>query len=261
MKSKAEKLRDKKYYSLAHRGSTDMSHPAMPVLLKLFQQSEKILDLGCGEGTRLATLIKKEHPEISQKIYGVDASEIAIRLAKKNYPGITFKVGDLEKLPFKDKEFNLLISAYVFEHLINPEKVIIEARRLLAEGGKFMIIAPNFGSPNRRSPNSTEGKFKKLWIGWISDLKLLDKKNGSLNWTRVTPRHSSYITDADTTIEPYILSLLLFCQSQGFVVEYYSSNWKVDRFSFFQLLFRIPGVLGIYPFKYWGPHLTLVLRR
>lgn len=261
MKPAAEKLRDNKYYSLAHQGSSDISHPAVTVLLKIFEDSRKILDMGCGEGTRLATLIKIEHPKIPQKIYGVDASEIAIELAKKNYPGITFKVGDLEKLPFKDKEFDLLISAYVFEHLTNPEKVIVEAMRLLAKDGKLVIIAPNFGSPNRRSPNSTEGKFQKLWRGLISDLRSLNNKNRSLNWTKVTPQRSSYITDADTTVEPYLLSLVLFCQSLGFVVEYYSSNWSVDRFSFFQLLFRISGTLGIYPFRYWGPHLTLVLRR
>lgn len=257
MNSQAEKLRDKKYYHLAHRGSADLSHPAMKILLKIFKGSEIILDMGCGEGTRLATLLKNSNGK--KKILGIDASEIAIKLAGRNYPEIDFMVHNLENLPFKAGEFDLLYSAYVFEHLTAPENVVKEAYRVLKPEGRLVIIAPNFGSPNRRSPNSTENKLLKLCEGFINDFK--KQSRSKLEWTFVAPREDEYTIDADTTVEPYLRSLIKYCQSLGFNVEYYSSNWKVDKFSVFQFPFRVLGLAGIYPFTYWGPHLAIVLRK
>jgi len=253
------KLRNKNYYHLAHQGSTDLTHPAMKVLLKLFQDSEKVLDMGCGEGTRLNTLLKATKLNGKQLI-GIDASKIAIDSARKQYPAIKFLVGDLEELPFKDNSFDLLYSAYVFEHLIHPEKVLNEAKRVLKSSGALVIIAPNFGSPNRRSPNSEESKLVKLLSGFVNDFSLLFA-NDSLNWVIVTPKTDIYTTDADTTVEPYILSLIKYCENLGFKVQYFSSNWEVDKFSMFQLVFKILGNIGIYPFRYWGPHLSMVMQK
>lgn len=261
MISGAEKLRDRNYYKLAHEGSTDLVHPSMKVLLKLFEESHSILDMGCGEGTRLATLAKAAGGKSKQNLFGVDASKIAINLAKKKYTRINFQVGNLEELSFKDGEFDLLISAYVFEHLESPKQVLKEGNRILKVNGRFIIIAPNFGSPNRRSPNSKQNKLFKLIVGFLSDLKTLLKKSNSLNWEKVNPKRESYVIDADTTVEPYLLTLIKYCQSLGFNVEYFSSNWEVDKFSSFHLIFRILGRIGIFPFKYWGPHLAVVLKK
>lgn len=259
MKSTAKNLRDTNYYGLAHEGSTDLTHPSMKILLGLFSKSEKILDMGCGEGTRLNTLNQKAKSKNKKELVGADISRVAIKIAKQKYPNIKFLVADLENLPFKGEGFNLLYSAYVFEHLTNPEKVLGESLRVLKRGGKFMIIAPNFGSPNRRSPNSKENKIKKLLKGLIDDCTILERK--SLNWKSVVPLKNVYTIDSDTTVEPYLLSLAIYCQDLGFTVEYYSSNWKVDNFSPFQILFRLLGNLNIYPFKYWGPHLSIVLKK
>lgn len=261
MKSKAQKLRDYNYYGLAHKGSTDLTHPSMQILLELFNESKKILDMGCGEGTRLAMLYKNSKTQGKQLI-GVDASEIAVKLAKEKYPKMHFLTGNLQRLPFKEGEFDLLYSAYVFEHLINPEQVLIEAKRVLEKDGILMIIAPNFGSPNRRSPNSLEPKIKKLINGFLNDVKLLLTDGlQALNWQVVTPVNDKYTIDADTTVEPYLLTLIKFSKSLGFKVEYFSSSWFVDRFSILQLTFKMLGILGIYPFVYWGPHLAVVLRK
>lgn len=261
MKSKAEKLRNEEYYGLAHQGSTDLTHPAMKVLLRVFQKSQKILDMGCGEGTRLETLRANSNSN-EKKLFGIDASYVAIRLALKEYPQTNFQVANLEKLPFRDAAFDLLYSAYVFEHLLNPELVIKEAYRVLRKNGRLIIIAPNFGSPNRRSPNSKEDKISKLFNGAMKHLQLITQNRIShLNWKRVEPIKDSYTIDADTTIEPDLLSLTKYCRHLGFRIEYFSSNWPVDRFSFFQLVFRMLGSLRMPPFMYWGPHLSVVLRK
>lgn len=254
----ASELRNKKYYHLAHEGSSDLSHPAMRVLLEYFKKSENILDMGCGEGTRLATLIKEVNAP-GKKTEGIDASKIAISLASKKYPDLNFVEGNLENLPYQDGKFDLLYSAYVFEHLTNPEKVLKEAIRVLKNKGFFMIIAPNFGAPNRRSPNSTQNKLKKLFLGFIGDFKLF--KDNHLKWKKVVPKSNKYTIDSDTTVEPYLFSLIRYCEGMGLKTVSFSSNWEVDNFSIFQLLFKLLGRLKIFPFVYWGPHLSVVFKK
>ncbi|KKQ07794.1 MAG: hypothetical protein US19_C0037G0001, partial [Candidatus Daviesbacteria bacterium GW2011_GWB1_36_5] len=151
--------------------------------------------------------------------------------------------------------------AYVFEHLENPEKVLMEAKRILINSGKIVIIAPNYGSPNRRSPNSDENQIEKLLKGFFGDFNELANKKSGLGWHKVKPKLDKYIIDADTTIEPYLNSLIIYMKRLEFKILYSSSYWRVDRFTLFQFPFRILGSLGVYPFRYWGPHLCLVAEK
>ncbi len=47
------------YYEIAGKGSLDFEHPAMKKLTELAKRAKIILDMGCGEGTRLNKLIAK----------------------------------------------------------------------------------------------------------------------------------------------------------------------------------------------------------
>lgn len=256
---KASDLRDSGYYLAAHQGSLDLTHPSTRKLLDLSTHATTILDMGCGEGTRLSLLISKKMEPV--QAFGVDISQLAIQKARKQYPKIKFVQANLEKLKFRDEMFDLIFSAYVFEHLVNPEKVLLEASRILKPKGILVIIAPNFGSPNRRSPNSTESKIQKLVKGFVKDISNINQdKINKLNWTKVEPQTSIYKVDSDATIEPYLHSLILYTKGQ-YKISYYSSFWDQDKFSLFQLIFRVLGLLNIYPFKFWGPHLMVVLEK
>lgn len=254
--NQANKMRDRNYYYSAKKGSSDLSHPGMKILIKMLKNKSIILDMGCGEGTRLAKIIQQFN---SVRGFGVDINQLAISLAKKKYPYLKFVKSNLEKLPFRSNFFDFIFSAFVFEHLTQPEKVLIESIRVTKPQGKIIIIAPNFGAPNRRSPNSTENKIKKLFNGLLKNLT--PKSYINLEWTRVTPQKEEYSIDGDTTIEPDLHSLIKFAENLGLEVEYSSSNWPMDRFSLFQLPFRILGALGVYPFWMWGPHLCVVFKK
>lgn len=259
-KTLAESLRNKEYYQIAHSGSDDLSHPAMKLISMYIKNAKSVLDMGCGEGNRLSLLVKGYQNSI--EAYGVDNNTYAINLAKKQFPNIRFLKNDLVKLPFGNNSFDLIYSAYVFEHLMDPEKVLRESFRILKGTGVLIIVAPNFGSPNRRSPNSVENKFGKLFKGFINDFKLLFvSKMSGLNWKKVTPSSDKYSIDTDTTIEPYLLKLIKYGKFLGFKIVFSSTYWNQDRISLFQLTFRIMGYLNIYPFKYWGPHLCVVFKK
>lgn len=249
------KVRNKKYYSIAHEGSDDTSHPAMKLLKNIAGEVDKVLDLGCGEGTRLNHVIP------NGKIgYGIDISSIAIDAAKKKYPH-HFQVGNLEKLPYKDSSFDLVYSAYVFEHLDNPEKVIKEGLRVLKKGGYFLVVCPNYGSPNRASPPFWGNRISKLIKGYYDDI--FHPKN--LDWKKVNPiaTESQYEIDWDTTIEPYLGSLERYLSNKGLKIVYSSSCWEREerKVKYLQRVIRLLGERNIYPFNKWGPHLLIVAKK
>lgn len=244
------------YLNAAHEGSLDVNHPGMRLLKKLNRKGKKILDLGCGEGTRLNYLALP-----GQKAFGIDISRTAILVAKNRSKSINFSVGDLEKLPFKNESFDLIYSAYVFEHLENPEKVILEAKRVLKNGGDLVIICPNYGAPNRASPPFKGSRVEKIIYGTCYDLLLPFRRISELEWNKVEPiaKKDNYKSDWDVTVEPYSLTLTKYLESSGFRVIKNIQTWgyELNSAKFTQRIFRILGILGVYPFRYWSPHIVI----
>ena len=254
--------RNESYYLAARKGSLDIDHPGMRILKRLSQKASSILDLGCGEGSRLNYLFSK-----NRKIVGIDISDTAIELAKKVYPKIKFIKADLERVPLKEKSFDLVYSAYVLEHLSKPSKVLSEAIRLTSDKGFLVLIGPNYGAPNRASPPFKGSRVIKFLFGLKNDLAILFgiKMKDDLGWRRVEPIASKdkYDIDWDTTIEPYIGSLIQFLKARQMTIEEFTSCWseELKKAKIHQIVLRFLGNLGIYPFTLWGPHLVIVTQK
>ena len=92
-----------------------------------------ILDVGCGEGTILATL-GRGLP--GAELHGVDISAPAIDLAARAYPQATWIVANADRaLPYGDGGFDLALS-------ITSRQRPRELRRLLAPGGALLVAVP-----------------------------------------------------------------------------------------------------------------------
>lgn len=231
----------------------DLKHPGMKLLLKLSKSSKSILDLGCGEGTRLKAIVKG-----SSNLVGVDVSSLALKIAAKNIPNAKFFKADLSNLPFKDHVFDLVYSAYVFEHVIDPSQSLKEAVRVTKKN--LVIVCPNYGSPNRSSPNYIGSRIKKLITGIISDFSGKTVES----WKKVEPvKNEDYQMDNDATVEPYVLSLINSLKQMGMEIKYWDTCWgyELPNAKIHQRIFRILGNLKIFPFKYWGPHVVVHARR
>ena len=115
----------------------------------------KILDIGCGDGA-LFYLFNQEYNTKKFELYGVDSSVIALKVAKEKNPDVHFETSDVYNLPFSDKTFDLIISSDVIEHLLYPEKMLTEMKRVGKLGSHVLI-----GTPIRYTINPLDGAHQK----------------------------------------------------------------------------------------------------
>lgn len=112
---------------------------------------KKVLDIGFGWGRTIVGL-KKYLPDIS--ITGVEISENAIKNARiifheylGNYSNINLELGNAEELRYADNSFDAVLSTRVFQYLTNPQKGVAHMYRILAPGGKAVLLVPNKANP------------------------------------------------------------------------------------------------------------------
>lgn len=106
------------------------------VFASLCKQDSTVLDAGCGNGNYI---IDENRAKIGWA-FGVDVS---IDETAKNICLDDLKFASLEKLPFEDNKFDLVVSLWVFEHLENPKIVFQEIYRVLKPNGYFLFATPN----------------------------------------------------------------------------------------------------------------------
>jgi len=94
--------------------------------------------------------------------------------------------------------------------------------------------------------------------GFLKDFSL-----SSLDWIKVKPKKKYLNIDDDTTVEPYLKDLKGFFEKNDFKIIKCSSLWSLEPFTLNprKLLFTFLGKLGIFPFKYWGPQVFIVVEK
>jgi SAM-dependent methyltransferase len=98
------------------------------------------LDFGCGLGQAISLGLKHDID-----IYGVDAFEgwwgtWCERLLPDAAARIT-TIGR-DALPFRDSQFDMVISNQVFEHIPDPTRILPEIARVLKPAGQFLALFP-----------------------------------------------------------------------------------------------------------------------
>ncbi len=111
----------------------------MELLVKRKKKNASLLEIGCGSGRILSTIQQRDG---ELQLTGVDISKEQVRIAKRDNPGITFKVGNAERLPFKTGSFDYVIFLDVIEHVEHPNTLLKEASRVLKEGGYLYGVSP-----------------------------------------------------------------------------------------------------------------------
>ena len=99
-----------------------------------------VLVVGCNDGRGMEKIQSYGH-----KVTGIDISPNKIREAKKH--GLDVIEGEMEELPFKDKEFNTVFCSHTLEHSRDITTAISELKRV---GDRRLIIIVPIENENRQ---------------------------------------------------------------------------------------------------------------
>jgi ubiquinone/menaquinone biosynthesis C-methylase UbiE len=98
---------------------------------------QSFLDLGCGTGVVLKALYDKNP---AAQYVGLDISEKMLAIAEERLnPEISLMLGDAENLPYPDNSFDIVSCTESFHHYPDPQKALSEVRRVLKNGGRFIL--------------------------------------------------------------------------------------------------------------------------
>jgi arsenite methyltransferase len=113
-----------------------------PMAVADLRPGERVLDLGSGGGIDVLLSARRVGP--AGFAYGVDMTEEMLALARANAEqagatNVEFRRGEIEALPFGDGSVDVVISNCVVNLSPDKPRVLAEAFRVLAPGGRFGI--------------------------------------------------------------------------------------------------------------------------
>ncbi|GEM_PF-2120657 len=106
------------------------------------QKNAKYLDIGCSNG-KVATWVAEKIQ--TKDIHGIDIANIE-DARKNNVKAVFFDLNEDNKLPYKDKAFDVLTCFDTLEHIYNTDHCVREIKRVLKDNGYAVIIVPRTDS-------------------------------------------------------------------------------------------------------------------
>jgi ubiquinone/menaquinone biosynthesis C-methylase UbiE len=204
----------------------------IPDLVKKFVsktglKDKRVLEIGAGSGS-LQDAVKD--------YTGLDISPTARRFFHK-----PFVEASATDMPFPDNSFDGAWSIWVLEHIPNPERALLEMRRVLKEGGYLLLFpAPNVSRyaaqgyevrPYRdfdwngklikaTAPVVESGAFRYLQFHQEHLLRQASVRltggPSRLHFIRLTPNYDQYwVPDSDATTSVSLQELYLWFTSRG----------------------------------------------
>ncbi len=112
----------------------------------------RLLDVGCGNGERLAALRARGWDVVGQEIDPV-AAEMAVACH-----GVAVRVGPLGDVGLPECAFDAVTMNHVIEHVPDPVALLRTCRALVKPGGAIVCVTPNLDSWGHR-------RFGRCWLG------------------------------------------------------------------------------------------------
>jgi len=108
-----------------------------------WQPGGKLLEIGCGNGDRLALF-----RDMGWKVSGIEPDVGAAQLAIAK--GLDVSQATLLPGLFPAASFDAILMSHVIEHVPDPQQTIRECHRLLRPGGVLVMLTPNTDSLGHR---------------------------------------------------------------------------------------------------------------
>jgi len=119
------------------------AHRAMERPYRKNDKYQDVIEVGAGTGNHFGFV---RHAFTQYTL--TDLREASVEKAKASFandPRVTCSVADAQDLPYDDQSFDRLIATCVLIHLPQPERALIEWRRVVRTNGIVTIYVPNEG--------------------------------------------------------------------------------------------------------------------
>jgi len=103
---------------------------------------KRICEIGCGTGNNLKYFSPKSD------IHGIDLSRFALNKAIKKHNSFTFKIGDIDNIPYTDSFFDLIFTRCVLIH-IPKDNMKKSLKELLRVSNKYIFNMEYFGEDGK----------------------------------------------------------------------------------------------------------------
>jgi SAM-dependent methyltransferase len=94
----------------------------------------RVLDVCTGHG-----VLASAAAERGATVCGLDFSEEVVAVARRNVPGVEFRLGDAQELPYPDARFDAVVCGYGVIHVPEPDRALAEMCRVLKPAGRVAI--------------------------------------------------------------------------------------------------------------------------
>jgi SAM-dependent methyltransferase len=116
-------------------------HMATYRFAETYTRGKRVLDFGCGSGYGSARIA-----ESAAHVTAVDVAPDAVEFARSRFQrdNLSYQAIDpAAPLPFEDDAFDVVLSFQVLEHVRDTAHYLSEVRRVLAPGGRFVLVTPD----------------------------------------------------------------------------------------------------------------------
>ncbi len=143
-------------------------------LRELFQKTPKgatVLDAGCGNG-RIVPLLREKKCTIS----GVDISKNLLDIARRKYPGVEFRDGDLRHIPFPKNMYDEVWCIASFHHLPTQRDrimALLEMRRVLKRKGEIVMTVWDLWHAKKYSSERRNALIRSIFLPFWAKRDLL----------------------------------------------------------------------------------------
>jgi len=120
---------------------------------------DTVLDVACGPG-----LLACAFARVARHATGIDITPAMLEQARKaqqeqGLANVSWKQGDVTRLPYPDGHFSIVSSRFVFHHLEEPLVVLKEMKRVCKAGGR-VVVADMAPAPEKAAALDAEEKLR-----------------------------------------------------------------------------------------------------